>query len=104
MGTFEKIMNASEIISQIKSAIADIQKLNESQRDLTKIIQELDRRIYKLETNSDLIKSEAKMAAVKEAQAMINSMHSQFYSELTKIAVTQNEIQSLRSLDDKSKS
>ena len=83
----ETILNAAELISDIRKAFLRIEKLEESQRSLADAMHRLDGRVRELEAELRVAKSEIRLDAVKEAQSIVNSVQSNLYSEIRDISI-----------------
>lgn len=90
----ETILNAADLISDVRNAFSKIDSLEKSQKDIADALVRLDARVRELEAGLREARSDIKLEAVKEAQGIVNSVQSGLYSELLKLSVQVNNIAS----------
>ena len=87
MAGFETILKAADLIADIRRAFAKIENLEQGQRQLADAVASLDRRVREVEAGLREARAEIKLDAVKETQAIVNSVQGQLYGELRQLAV-----------------
>lgn len=87
MAGFESILKAADLIADIRKAFAKIENLEQGQRRLADAVETLDRRVREVEAGLREARAEIKLDAVKETQAIVNSVQGQLYGELRGLAV-----------------
>jgi len=84
---FESILKAADLIADIRKAFAKIENLEQGQRRLADAVETLDRRVREVEAGLREARAEIKLDAVKETQAIVNSVQGQLYGEMRGLAV-----------------
>jgi len=84
---FETILKAADLIADVRRAFAKIENLEQGQRQLADAVASLDRRVREVEAGLREARAEIKLEAVKETQAIVNSVQGQLYGELRQLAV-----------------
>lgn len=87
MAGFETILKAADLIADVRKAFAKIENLEQGQRHLSDAIAMLDKRVREAEASLREARAEIRLDAVKEAQAVVNGVQGQLYSELRQFAV-----------------
>ncbi len=83
----DAILKAADVISETRRAFAKIENLERNQKDLSDALASLDKRVRELEAGLREAKAEIKLEAVKETQAIVNSVQGQLYQELRSVTV-----------------
>ena len=86
MAISKAILDAADVISEVRGALEKIRGLAEAQKQLADTIDAVDKRVQNLEGRLDIARAEIKLEAVKETQAIVNSVQGGFYDRLTTIA------------------
>lgn len=88
MAGLDSILKAADLIADIRKAFSKIEDLQESQRQLARAVETLDRRVREIEAGLRETRAEVKLDAIKEAQGIVNAVQGQLYGELRSLAVT----------------
>lgn len=83
----DAILKAADVISETRRAFAKIENLERNQVDLSNALAALDKRVRELEAGLREARADIKLEAVKETQAIVNSVQGQLYQELRSITV-----------------
>lgn len=87
MAGFETILKAADLIADVRRAFAKIENLEHGQRQLADALTALDQRMREVEVGLREARAEIRLDAVKETQAIVNSVQGQLYGELRQLAV-----------------
>lgn len=87
MAGIKTIVEAAELIAEVRSAFARIESLQEAQKKMMDVIEQQDKRIRELEASLREVRSEVKFEALKETQSIVNAVQGQLYSEIKNLSV-----------------
>jgi hypothetical protein len=82
MGGMEKILNAADLISEVRKTFARLEGLETSIKDLADATVRLDTRLREVEAGLREAKAEICLEAVKETQGIVNSVQAAVFSQI----------------------
>jgi predicted RNase H-like nuclease (RuvC/YqgF family) len=93
------ILDAAELISDVRRAFSKIENLEIGQRRLADELVELERRVRELEASMREAKAEIRLDVVKQTQEIVNSVQGQLYKELKEVSIEVDRLKRFNNLD-----
>lgn len=87
MAGIKTIVEAAELIAEVRSAFAKIESLQEAQKQMMSVIESQDKRLRELEASVREVRSEVKFEALKETQNIVNAVQGQIYNEIKSLSI-----------------